>query len=65
LGITNGKKKYTKAAIIRAIYAMLEGTGRRKYRPTRGDHDFMQRVDQLRTTMFGESVPDPFHRIGR
>ena len=60
LGITNGEKKYTKSAIIRAVNAVLNGRFRRKYRPTPGDHDLEQRVHQLRAAMFGEIVPDPF-----
>lgn len=62
LGITYGKnkKKYTKPAIIRAVNGVLNGRYRRKYRSTPGDHDLNQRLEQLRTAMFGETVPDPF-----
>jgi hypothetical protein len=60
LGITSGEKRYTRSAIIRAVNAVLNGRYRRKYRPPPGDDDLEQRLDQLRTAMFGESVPDPF-----
>jgi hypothetical protein len=60
LGITN-----TQSTIIRATTAVLNGRLRRKHTLTPGDHDFAQRVEQLRTTMFGEVVPDPFSNHAR
>jgi hypothetical protein len=60
MGISNNGKKYTRSTIIRAVNGVLNARYRRKYRLTPGDHDLVQRVEQLRTVMFGEIVPDPF-----